>query len=634
MGITEDDDFIRDAVAGAEISPLLAAIACLTGDRRVLDEGTRPDVANMLVPDMGFTAEDFARSRAAAVDALVRYRDAGSPPVPPPDDATIDSIIEWITGGDHVRDRLEMFREELDVRGVDGRAPEWRLADVAPDRSFRVAVIGAGMSGLAAAHRLRQAGVDVVLLDKNDDVGGTWLENTYPGCRVDVPTFFYSYSFAQRTHWPETYSRQGVLLDYFRACADEFDLRPLVRFGTEVTRASWDDADQQWQLDLRTASGVETVVVDAVVSAVGQLNRPKIPDLPGAETFAGPAFHTARWRHDVDLAGKRVCVIGTGASAAQVIPQIAPDVAHLDVFQRTPNWLAPSVSIADEITDGTRWLFEHVPSFSHWWRLFQFWRLAEGMQPAAKVDPDWEGLPTTVSPLNAFVRDVFADHLRTTFAADPELLAKVMPTYPPIAKRVIRDDGIWAETLMRDNVALFTAGIAEITAEGVMDTDGVLHPCDVIIYGTGFHAAEFLMPMEVIGRDGAELHARWRGDARAYMGITVPGFPNLFCMYGPNTNVVVNGSIIFFSEAEANYVVESVKALLETGSRSMACTEAAHDRYNEWIDAGNASMAWGVSDVNSWYKNQLGRVAQNWPFSLHEFWTQTRSVDASAYDWR
>lgn len=631
LPVDADDAAIRAAVEQSEVTPLVVAIATLTGDRRVLDEATRPDAANMLMPDLGFTEEDIERSRRAAVDALVRHRDAGNPVAPPPDDATIDSYIEWVTGGQEVTSQLQVFREELDLRNEDLRAPRWTKDELAPRRRFRVVIVGAGMSGLAAAHRLGQAGVEHVVLEKNEDVGGTWLENTYPGCRVDVPTFFYSYSFAQRSDWPETYSRQDVLLDYFRSVADELGLRDAIRFGTEVTSMTWDDDRHLWVLELDTPHGEETLEAEAVVSAVGQLNRPNYPDIPGVDSFGGVSFHSARWDHQADLAGRRVGVIGTGCSAAQFIPEVAVDAAHLTVFQRTPNWLAPAPSIADEIGSGTRWLFERVPSYAHWYRLFQFWRLAEGMLVAAEVDPEWEG-EGTVSQLNAYVRELFVTHLQESFADRPDLLEKVVPEYPPIAKRIVRDDGIWAETLKRDDVHLEVADIEAVTPEGIRTADGVHHELDVIIYGTGFRAADFLMPMKVVGRGGVDLHDRWGGDARAHLGVTVPGFPNLFCLYGPNTNIVINGSIIFFSEAEVHYLLQTIRFLLSEDADAVDCRPEVHDAYNDKIDAGNRAMAWGASDVNSWYKNAFGRVAQNWPFSLWEYWEQTRDLDPDDYE--
>ena len=259
------------------------------------------------------------------------------------------------------------------------------------------------------------------------------------------------------------------------------------------------------------------------------------------------------------------------------------------------------------------------------------WRSAEGMLPAAKVDPDWEPQARSVSVLNDMVRQMLTTYIETEFADQPELLEHVVPTYPPGAKRVIRDDGIWARTLAQEQVHLVTDDIVEITADGVVTADGTLHDVDVIIYGTGFHASKFLTPMQLIGRDGADLHRDLDGDARAYLGITIPNFPNLFCLYGPNTNIVVNGSIIYFSECEVQYALGCIRLLLEGGHDAMDCRAGVHDDYNARIDAGNLSMAWGVSTVNSWYRNAHGRIAQNWPFTLLEYWKRTRETDPDDY---
>jgi 4-hydroxyacetophenone monooxygenase len=487
------------------------------------------------------------------------------------------------------------------------------------------------MSGLLAAHRLRQAGVDVTILEKDDDVGGTWYENTYPGCRVDVPNHFYSYSFAQSSQWPQFFSTQPALLDYFRQCADDLGLRPLIRFGTEVVEARFDEDEQRWAVTTRGPDGTEGVEdFEVVVSAVGQLNRPKFPDIPGQADFAGPSFHSARWDHDVDLAGKRVAVIGTGASAAQFIPHVAEEADELLVFQRTPPWLAPTPNYHDDLPAELCWFMEHVPDYARWDRLVQFWRMHEGLLPAAVVDPEWPDHERSMSLLNDVVRQLLTAHLEAEFA-DPELRAKMIPPYPPLAKRIVRDNGSWPRALQQPHVSVHTEAIDAVTKAGIRTVDGEEHEVDVIIYGTGFTASEFLTPMRVVGVDGADLHERWAGDARAYLGVTVPEFPNLFLLYGPNTNIVINGSIIYFSECEVHYLTEAMRLLLEGGHRSMDCRAEVHDAYNERIDAANRGMVWGAAEVNSWYRNAKGRVAQNWPFSLLEYWQQTRQPDPADY---
>jgi 4-hydroxyacetophenone monooxygenase len=332
------DEQLRAGIEAADVITLLLSVAHLTGDLSVLREDLRPDPLLLLQPDAGFTAEQLAAARALALDALVRHREQGAPVAPDPTPDTLHTMIEFLVGP-ATDEWYGVLREELALAGADHRAPGWSKEEVAPDVPWRVAVIGAGMSGLLAAHRLRQAGVDVTILEKDDDVGGTWYENTYPGCRVDVPNHFYSYSFAQSSAWPQFFSTQPALLDYFRECAQELGLRPLIRFGTEVLEARFDEDQQRWSVTTRGADGTEaTEDFEMVVSAVGQLNRPKFPDIPGQADFTGPSFHSARWDHAVDLTGKRVAVIGTGASAAQFIPHVAEQAVELLVFQRPPPW--------------------------------------------------------------------------------------------------------------------------------------------------------------------------------------------------------------------------------------------------------------------------------------------------------
>jgi 4-hydroxyacetophenone monooxygenase len=631
--ITESDDEIRRALEEAEIPPLLPALAYLTGDLSLLRDDLRPDPLLIAMPQGGMSEDQLAAARELALDALIRYRDGGCQPAPIPSDDDILRIMEYAVGGAEMRDYLGLLEEELAARGEDRRAPGWHKSDVAPDVDFKVLIIGAGMSGLLAAHRLQQAGVDFTIVDKDDEVGGTWYENKYPGCRVDNPNHNYSYSFAQRHDWPLHFSTQDVLLDYLQRCADAFDLRPKIRLGTEVQTVSWSDEDERWSVVVRTPKGnEETIEANAVISAVGQLNQPSFPDIPGRDSFAGTTFHSARWRHDVDLGGKRVAVIGTGASAVQFIPEIAPEVGELVVFQRTPAWFGPTEDYHDEVSPGQRWLYGHVRSYSEWNRFWIFWRMGDGVLDGVRVDPDYEPKGAAVSLANDIVRMMLAEYINMQFGDRPDLLEKVMPVYPPGAKRMLRDNGVWAGALKRENVQLVTTSIREITPTGIVTEDGVAHDVDVLIYGTGFQASKFLTPMTITGRSGIDLHEQWNGDARAYLGVTVPGFPNLFCLYGPNTNIVINGSIVYFSECGVRYILGLVKLLLAGGHRALDIRKDVHDEFNEHVDAENKRMAWGWSDVNSWYKNANGRVAQNWPFTLLEYWKRTLEPNPDDYD--
>jgi len=632
--IVESDDELRRILEDAQVPPLLPALAYATGDLSLLRDELRPDPMLLSLPQAGLTDEQQAEVRRLALAALAGFRDGGCEVAPPPSDDDVLRIMEFAVGGAGMGEYLPLLEEELAHRGEDRRAPGWRLDDAAPERvgDVRVAVIGAGMSGLLTAHRLQQAGVPFVVFEKNDDVGGTWYENAYPGCRVDNPNHNYSYSFAQRHDWPAHFSTQEVLHGYFDACADAFDLRRHVRFGVEVVAARWSDRDRRWTVELDTG---EMVTADAVVSAVGQLNRPSFPDIPGRDTFAGPAFHTARWRPDVDLAGKRVAVIGTGASAVQVIPEIAPVVGQLTVFQRTPPWLGPTPDYHAPVAAGLRWLYDHVPAYSEWTRFCIFWQMGDGVLAGVRVEDGWTspaGEGASVGAMNEMLRQMLTLYLGEQFADRPDLLAAVVPDYPPGAKRMLRDNGVWAGALRRDNVRLVTTGIREITPTGVVTDDGEAHDVDVIVYGTGFHASKFLTPMTVTGRDGVDLHEQWAGEPRAYLGVTVPGFPNLFCLYGPNTNIVINGSIVYFSECGVRYILECLHLVLATGNAALDVRNDVHDRFNDEVDAENRRMAWGASDVNSWYKNATGRVSQNWPFTLLAYWQRTRRPDPDDYE--
>ena len=640
-----DPEQTKSMLGAADLPSLLAALAHATGDPALSPAELWLDPARALEPSGGWDDAQMEQARELAVSGLQRLQVADAGTRPEPADALVPALVDWLTGADLDDDYRAMLAEELAVNG-DLRVPEpvtgdaWPLDGTAGPVDHSVAVIGAGMSGILAAHRLQQAGVDCVVLEKNRDVGGTWLENTYPGCRVDVFNHVYSYSGEQRPDWPEYHSSQPVLLDYFRDCARRWGIGDRIRFGTTVEGMAWDEEARRWNLRLQTAvdgagadAATETVSVGAVVSAVGQLNRPLMPRIEGMDDFAGEKFHSSVWRHDIDWSGRRVAVIGTGASALQFIPHLAQDAAHVTVFQRTPPWLIPRPVYHEPLAEGLLRLFEIVPGYAHWFRLRLFWCTHEGTVGALRRDPAWTGpLEVAVSPRNDEARRLLTLYLESQFGDRPDLLAKVVPRYPVGSKRVVLDNGIWASTLKRPNVELVSDRIERIEAHGVRGSDGRLHAADVIVFGTGFRASEFLMPMRVMGRGGADLHATWNGDARAYNGVCVPGFPNLFCIYGPNTNIVVNGSIIYFAECATHYVVECLRLLARRGAAAMDCRPDAYDRYSARMDEHNSQMAWGISPVNSWYKSPSGRIAQNWPLPLIDYWRQTRRPDPADFE--
>jgi len=628
--ITVDDDTLRGHLESAEIPALLMTIAHLTGDVSILQEDLRAP-GWLFAPQGGLTGPQQAAAREAALHALVRLRDRGlGAPPEPPNRELLRTITTWAMGAD-TEDLLPLLAEELVLPGQDPRAPDWTKSELRPDGDFRVAIIGAGFSGLLAGYRLAQAGVPFVIYEKNSDVGGSWFENTYPGCRTDVASHLYNYSFAPKFDWPDQFCTQDVVLEYIRTFAKEFGVSDRIRFNTEVTGMQWNDERLLWHMTLRGPRGEEMVSYNAVISAVGQLNRPQLPDIPGRDSFAGRAFHSAAWDYSIDLVGQRVAVVGTGASAYQLIPEIAKTASEVVIFQRSPPWLRPTPHYHYPVSDSAKWLFLHLPYYAQWYR---FWLFAPGLRGILEgwiVDHDYPPTERSVSVLNEQLRATLLQAMEAQLTDAPKLHELVIPQYPVGARRVLRDNGLWIATLKRENVRLVTAPIEQVTSAGLI-ADGQEFDVDIIVYATGFQASRFLAPMSVTGQGGVNLHEMWNGEPRAYLGVAVPQFPNLFCMYGPNTNLVgQGGSIIFFSECAATYIIDAIRLLLASGNRALQIRKDVHDRYNAWVESGNQNRVWGWSKVSGWY-NEGGRSATNWPYTANEYWQRTRTIDPMEYD--
>ncbi|MEU6131740.1 NAD(P)-binding domain-containing protein [Saccharopolyspora sp. NPDC047091] len=618
------DEELSAHLAEADVPALMMTLAHLTGDPSVLEPAALAP-GWLFSEQGGLSAAQQEAAREVAFDQLTRLRSEGGWRWPdPPDFPLLREIAGWALGGD-VDELLPLLAEEIIAPGADPRSPDWTAPRLAPEREFHVAVIGAGFSGLLAGYRLAQADIPFVIYESATELGGTWAHNTYPGCRTDVASHLYNYSFAPRSDWPEHFCRREVVQDYLREFAASTGVAGRIRFGTEVTELRWDEAEHEWRVQLREGG---TARHHAVISAVGQLNRPHVPDIPGRDGFAGTSVHSARWEQGIDVAGKRVGVVGTGASAFQIVPEIAGTAAEVAVFQRHPPWLRPTPNYRSPIRDGARWLFENLPYYARWYR---FWLFAPGLRGILEgwvVDPDHPPTERAVSGPNERLRASLSQYLRDQLAGEPELLDAVVPRYPVGAKRVLRDDGRWLTALRRDDVRLVTDPVERVEPRGIV-AGGRRHDLDLIVYATGFQASGFLAPMRVLGRGGAEMPAR---DARAYLGIAMPEFPNLFCMYGPNTNLVgQGGSIVYFSECAAAHIIDAIRLLLTDGKRSMRVRREVHDRFNDRVDAGNRERAWGFSAVGGWY-NENGRSATNWPFSALEYWRLTRRADPSDYE--
>jgi 4-hydroxyacetophenone monooxygenase len=628
----EVDPQLLDSVTDqVHFHALLMSLVHLTGDPSLLTEPRRARITDFVATDAGLAPEENTAVRSLAKTVLRDYFAGRLPAAKPLAADTIQRMMDFVTGTTIPDRYIPFLEEELGVASVDPRHPGWTLPPQS-QQALNVIVIGAGMSGLLAAIRLQQAGVPFQVLEKNADVGGTWLENTYPGCRVDSNNQLYSYSFEPNARWPQFFSTQPVLLDYFRTITTKYNLRPFIKFHTSVEAMTFDESQGIWRIDVRKPDGtVDVVTARVVISAVGQLNRPLFPEIAGRDQFKGDSFHSAQWRHDVPLKGRRVACIGTGASAFQFVPEIAKEGCELEVFQRNPPWLMPTPEYHDNVGDAERWALENIPFYLSWYRFWLFWLYVDGFHEFVKCDPAYPADGRAVSAINAAVRDRFESVIRQQVGDHPTLMQHMVPSYPFGGKRTLRDNGTWISALKRPNVSLITQAISHIDATGIVTTDGRHHDADVIIYGTGFQASRFLWPMQVTGAGGAQLHDKWGMDARAYLGMSIPGFPNLFCLYGPNTNLVVNGSIVMFSECSMRYTMQALKYMVDQGLKSLEVREEVYASYNERIDQANARMAWGVEGVSSWYKSPSGRVSQNWPLHTVDFWAMTLNFDPAEF---
>ena len=634
LPVSDDDEAIAKALEDLSVPTLMCALVHITGDPKWIRGDVRPQ-GLFLNEVQGFMPEEMqAKGRAQALEVIKAYRDAGCKLPEPPSLELIQEMMTYLVCDPVPDEYLPMMLEEMELDGRDARAIDFKASSKQARANFPVVVIGCGQSGLLAGIRLKEAGVPFTILEKNAGVGGTWYENAYPGCRVDVGNHFYSYSFEPSDHWTEFFSQQPELQAYFEATMDRHGLRKSIRFETEVVAAVWDESAGTWSVTTRDKAGnEETLIARAVISAVGQLNRASLPEIPGIEEFGGSWFHSSSWDHSVDYTGKRVALIGAGASGFQIAPTIAPDVAQLTVFQRTAQWMFPNPNYHKAVGPGVAWAIRHIPFYGRWYRFLLFWPGCDGGLAAAKVDPDYPHQEVAVSATNEATRVMFTNWITSQLGDDEELIKKCVPDYPPTAKRTLQDNGSWLGALMRDNVDLVRDPIERIDEKGVVLKDGSRVDVDIIVYATGFKASEMLFPMDIIGRDGVSLAKHWGDEAKAYLGIMDPQFPNLFMMYGPGTNLAHGGSLIFHSECQMRYITGCLKALIEDGKKAMTPTLAAHDGYFERLQKELRGLIWSTPHVkHSWYKNSKGNIHILSPWRLVDYWTWTREPDKADFD--
>jgi 4-hydroxyacetophenone monooxygenase len=622
------DETIDDAVGYADPLVLRGLVYQLTGDES-LASGVRVETVRLGFRTRRVVADpdDVAMIRHTAAAFLKSCRDAGTHNVSIGPALRLRRSLSLTAGSEVPAAELEMWVEQL---GLDPFARGLSWSEPPPPerlREFSVIVIGAGMGGLNAAVHLRNAGIPFTVLEKNPDVGGTWYENRYPGARVDTPSRIYTHVFGADFPYPSQYCERAENEKYVNWIADRFELRQHIAFDTEVRSVTWDDTASRWTIMADGPDGERTWFANAVITAVGFLSRPNVPEIDGIDRFRGRCFHTARWPASLDVTGKRVAVVGSGCTGYQLVPELAKDAEHVYFFQRTPNWVFDVPGYLSPYPPQVNWLDRNFPYFTNFVRFSYSWALRPGATaPANEVDPTFDD-PHAVSAANKEVREQRLAFMRSKFADRPDLMAAMLPDAPPLSARPVLADKDYSiyDALLTDDVTLVPEGVRTVTENGVVLADGTECQVDVIVLATGFRANDYLWPMEVRGRGGMRVEELWARDgARAYLGNLLPGFPNFFMLYGPNTNANVGFAAIHLEELVTRFALECVDALITRDKRTVEVTSDAYSRYNDALDRAAASKVYLDRRAHNYYTNGFGRSATNGAFDARLLWEWLR----------
>jgi 4-hydroxyacetophenone monooxygenase len=621
---------VHAAAAVANLPTLLIVLAQLTGDLRWLNDPYRPSRGRGLSEnDTGGFPEPLQEEiRSAAADAICLWHEGRPVAISEPDDKLLTRMLAVAAGEEVPTEYGPMIGDDL-KSVLEKRSPI--RAQGRPPAGFSAVVVGAGIAGMLAAVHLREAGVAVTVVERNPEVGGTWYENRYPGCGVDIPSHLYSFSFVG-WNWDRYYALRDQLFGYLDQVSREWDIRELIRFSTRAESARWDADAQWWFVDVVTADGGhETLVSNVLVSAVGAFGNPKEPDILGQELFEGEVLHTARWRLDAELDGKRVGVIGTGASAMQVVPAVADSTRALTIFQRSAQWVAPFERLNERVPDVVQFLLREVPLYRAWYRQRLAWLLNDSLYQSLQRDPHWPDSDRSINAINDGHRRLFTKYIEQELEGRPDLIEKVLPTYAPFGKRILLDNG-WYRALRKDNVELVTVGIDHFDRHGLVLVDGREIELEVVVMATGFNVVRFIASMELTGRSGRTLREVWDDDdAQAYLGTTVPDFPNLFCLYGPNTQAGHGGSLIFYLESQMRYVMSLLDQMWANNLGAVECRQDVHDEYNAAVAAVHEHMIWTHPGIETYYRNSRGRVVVPNPWRVVDFWRMTKMANLADY---
>ena len=628
MTLSPEEQIFSDAIDVANIPTLLMVLVQLTGELHWLEEPYLPKRQPGLGDNDtgGLEPRHQQEVREAALEAILAWRNGRPIALPEPDYDLIVRMLS-VSMAESVPTEYGQF--------TAAQLGQVKFLDHQPISSppdFNVVVIGAGVSGLCAAINLQMLGINFQVIERNSTVGGVWWENSYPGAGVDTPNHLYSYSFAPYD-WQKYFCLRDELHGYLEHVCDSFEVRDTIRFETTVERIEYQNQKQNWLVTLCLPDGSqEQTEANVVISAAGIFNPPVSPDIDGLEDWEGEQWHTARWPETADLQDKKVAIIGNGASCMQIGPEIQNEVESLTIFQKSVHWAAPFEQFRKEVPDPLRFLLREVPLYRNWYRVRLGWTFNDRIHSALHKDPDWEHPERSLNAQNDAHRAYFTNHVISELGDHAsELLDRVLPTYPPFGKRMLMDNG-WYRMLRNPKVQLVDERISNVDANSLTTEDGSEYEADVLVLATGFDVLNFITTYEAQGRSGTSLMSQWEQDnAQAYLGTVVPNFPNFFTLYGPNLQPGHGGSLIFVVEMQVRYIMDVIQKMLDQNLGAVEIRQDVHDRYNEDVDQAHTQMVWTHPGMESYYRNERGRIVVNSPWRNVDFYAMTREADLSEY---
>ena len=628
MTLSPEEQIFSDAIDVANIPTLLMVLVQLTGELHWLEEPYLPKRQPGLGDNDtgGLEPRHQQEVREAALEAILAWRNGRPIALPEPDYDLIVRMLS-VSMAESVPTEYGQFTAAQlgQVKFLDHQA-------ISSPPDFNVVVIGAGVSGLCAAINLQMLGINFQVIERNSTVGGVWWENSYPGAGVDTPNHLYSYSFAPYD-WQKYFCLRDELHGYLEHVCDSFEVRDTIRFETTVERIEYQNQKQNWLVTLCLPDGSqEQTEANVVISAAGIFNPPVSPDIDGLEDWEGEQWHTARWPETADLQDKKVAIIGNGASCMQIGPEIQDEVESLTIFQKSVHWAAPFEQFRKEVPDPLRFLLREVPLYRNWYRVRLGWTFNDRIHSALHKDPDWEHPERSLNAQNDAHRAYFTNHVISELGDHAsELLDRVLPTYPPFGKRMLMDNG-WYRMLRNPKVQLVDERISNVDANSLTTEDGSEYEADVLVLATGFDVLNFITTYEAQGRSGTSLMSQWEQDnAQAYLGTVVPNFPNFFTLYGPNLQPGHGGSLIFVGEMQVRYIMDVIQKRLDQNLGAVEIRQDVHDRYNEDVDQAHTQMVWTHPGMESYYRNERGRIVVNSPWRNVDFYAMTREADLSEY---